>query len=186
MVPLRQLWIPVLLSAALVFVASSVSHALVRFHRSDFGKLSVEPELLELLRKGAVGPGDYLFPRPSGPEEVRDPAFREKFRRGPAGLATILPPGGLPMGRTYLLWLLYAAAASALAAIVAGGAFPPGASAAAVFRTVAVVGFAAYGVAVWQDSIWYGRSFATSLRFTVDAVAYALLTGGAFAGLWPR
>ena len=39
MVPLVDLWLPILLSAVLVFVASSILHMVIPIHRGDFGKL---------------------------------------------------------------------------------------------------------------------------------------------------
>jgi len=35
MVPLAALWLPILLSAIIVFVASSVMHMLLPYHKSD-------------------------------------------------------------------------------------------------------------------------------------------------------
>lgn len=186
MVPLTRLWSPILVSAVLVFVASSISHAVVQFHRSDYGRLPVEAEILELLGKRAVPPGDYLFPRAGSRAELNEASFREKWKNGPAGMMTLLPAGGLPMARTYVLWFLYCAVVGSFAGYVAGRALPAGSSAAAVLRVAAVTAFAGYALALWQDSIWYGRSFATTLRFTADAVAYALVTGGAFGWLWPK
>jgi len=37
MVPIAALWIPILLSAVIVFVASSIIHMLLPYHRSDYG-----------------------------------------------------------------------------------------------------------------------------------------------------
>jgi hypothetical protein len=34
-------------------------------------------------------------------------------------------------------------------------------------------------------SIWYHRSWGTTLRYTVDGLVYALLTAGIFGWLWP-
>jgi len=39
MVPLAALWLPILLSAIIVFVASSVMHMLLPYHRSDYRQL---------------------------------------------------------------------------------------------------------------------------------------------------
>jgi len=38
---------------------------------------------------------------------------------------------------------------------------------------------------LWQMSIWYRRSWSTTLKATLDGVIYGLLTGGAFGWLWP-
>ena len=55
-----------------------------------------------------------------------------------------------------------------------------------VFHLVALVAFASYGLALWQNSIWYSRSWLTTLKSNVDALIYALLTAAIFAWLWPN
>jgi len=186
MVSLTSLWAPILLSAVLVFVASSISHEVVRFHRSDFTKLPGEGDVMDLLRKLAVPPGDYLFPLVTSRTEMKNPAFREKWKRGPVGLTTILPNGGHPMGRTFALWFLYCVAGGVFAAFIAGRALASGASGRDVFLLAGAAAFTGHALALWQAAIWYGRSWATTIKSTVDGFVYGLLTGGAFAWLWPR
>jgi hypothetical protein len=38
---------------------------------------------------------------------------------------------------------------------------------------------------LWEISIWYRRQWGTTLRSNIDALIYALLTGGTFGWLWP-
>lgn len=73
-----------------------------------------------------------------------------------------------------------------LAGYVAGLALPAGAGYRPVFRLVSTVAFAAYALALWQNSIWHGRAWGTTVRSTLDGLIYALLTAGAFGWLWPR
>jgi len=49
MVYLTSLWLPILLSAVMVFVASSIIHMLLAYHRSDYKKLPNEEKLLEAM-----------------------------------------------------------------------------------------------------------------------------------------
>jgi hypothetical protein len=42
MVALTSLWLPILLSAVIVFVASSIMHMLLPYHRSDYQQLPEE------------------------------------------------------------------------------------------------------------------------------------------------
>jgi len=37
MVAIMSLWIPILLSAVIVFIVSSIIHMLLPYHRTDFG-----------------------------------------------------------------------------------------------------------------------------------------------------
>ena len=52
-----------------------------------------------------------------------------------------------------------------------------------VFRIAGTVAWVAYGVAYVQDSIWFGRPWSITIKSMIDALIYALLTGGAFGWL---
>ncbi|MGH9368276.1 MAG: hypothetical protein ACRD3M_11445, partial [Thermoanaerobaculia bacterium] len=75
---------------------------------------------------------------------------------------------------------------SVFAAYVAGRAVPAGPQYLTVFRYVGTTAFAAYSLALWQNSIWYSRSWNTTLKSNFDALVYALLTAGTFGWLWPK
>jgi hypothetical protein len=51
---------------------------------------------------------------------------------------------------------------------------------------VGVTAFASYVIAGWQESIWFKRSWAVTLKNTADGLLYALITAGTFGWLWPR
>src|SRR6266508_3181266 len=96
MVPVMSLWLPILLSAVIVFVASSVIHMVLPYHRGDFKKLPDEDSVMDAFRKFAVRPGDYLFPKPDSPKAMKDPAFLEKWSKGPVGMVTIMKSAASP------------------------------------------------------------------------------------------
>jgi hypothetical protein len=56
MVPLSQLWLPVLVSAIFVFVASSILHMVLPFHRKDFRPLPSEADVMAALRRFDIRP----------------------------------------------------------------------------------------------------------------------------------
>ena len=91
MVPLSSLWLPVLLSAVVVFVASSILHMGLPYHRSDYRKVPAESEVMDALRKFDIPPGDYMMPRPENPAEMKSPEFAEKIRSGPIMICTVMP-----------------------------------------------------------------------------------------------
>ena len=62
MVQIWALWLPVVLSAVIVFVASSVLHMVLKYHQSDYKQLPEEGSVTEAMRKAGVAPGDYHFP----------------------------------------------------------------------------------------------------------------------------
>jgi hypothetical protein len=184
MVSLTSLWLPILLSAVLVFVVSSVIHMALGYHKHDWQKLPAEDEVLEALRKFRLPPGDYMAPRPGSSAEANSPGFKARWEKGPRLVMTVLPsaPG---MGRQLILWFLYAAVVSVFAAYVAGVVLAPGTEYLAVFRITGAVAFAGYALALWQAAIWYGRNMTYTLLSTLDGLVYALVTGGTFGWLWP-
>jgi hypothetical protein len=185
MVPILSLWLPLLLSAVAVFVASSMIHMLLGYHAGDFRKLPQEGAVLEALRPFAIPPADYMMPCASSSKEMKDPAYLDTLKQGPVGVFTILPNGPFSMGRSLVLWFLYSLVVSLFAAYVAGRALPAGSPFLAVLRFAGATAFLAYAFALWHDSIWYGRSWITTLKFQFDGLIYALLTGSIFGALWP-
>jgi len=186
MVPITSLWIPILVSAVLVFVVSSVIHMLLPVHKGDFRKLPKEDEALEAMGKLGIEPGDYMFPQCSSMGEMKDPKFLAKMEKGPVGMLTIMPSGPPAMGASLGLWFVYCAVVGLFAAYVAGRALPVGAHYLAVFRFAGVTAFVGYSLALWQSTIWYKRSAWTTLKSTIDGLVYALCTAGVFGWLWPR
>jgi hypothetical protein len=186
MVPLTALWAPILLSAVIVFIASSLIHMASPWHKNDYPKLPNEEGLRAALRPLAIPPGDYMVPRPTSREELKDPNFLQKVNEGPNLVLTVMPSGPWSMGRNLGLWLLYVIVVSLFAAYVASRALQPGAAYLDVFRFAGTTAFLGYAAALWQMSIWYARAWSTTLKATVDGLIYALLTAGTFGWLWPR
>jgi len=184
--PFQSLWAPVLVSAVLVFIASSLSQAVLPFHRNDFRKLPAEAEVMETFRRTGVERGDYLFPRPANRKDLASAEFREKYEKGPIGIVTVLPKGGNPMARTMLLWFAYCVAVSAFAGFLASRSLPAGAPKRAVFILVAVAAFGGHVLGLWPAAIWFGKSWSTTLTSSIDGVVFGILTGAAFAWMWPR
>ena len=186
MTGLSALWLPILLSAAIVFVVSSVIHMVLPWHKSDYPRMANEDKVMDALRPLAIPPGDYMVPRPSSRGELRSPQFAEKLKRGPVLVLTVMPNGPMAMGKSLVLWFLYCAVVGVFAAYVAGRALHPGASYLEVFRFAGATAFIGYSLALWQMSIWYRRAWSTTVKTTADGLIYALLTAGTFGWLWPR
>lgn len=185
MVPVLSLWLPILLAAVLVFVTSSLIHMFLKYHAKDYRPVpGGEAAAADALRP--LEPGQYAIPYAGSVEAMKDPAYQEKLERGPVAFITIRSPGDVAMGRSLVLWFLFAVVVSIFAAYLTGRALGPGAEYKAVFRFAATAAFLAYGVGTWAESIWYGRPWGTTLKNTVDAAIYAAVTGGAFGWLWPE
>jgi hypothetical protein len=186
MTGLLSLWLPILLSAVIVFVASSIIHMVLPWHKSDYPKLANEDKVMDALRPLSIPPGTYMAPRPSSREDMRSPEFLEKMKKGPVLMLTVLPNGPMSMGRNLIMWFLYSVVVSLFAAYIASRALSTGAPYLHVFRFVGATAFIGYSVALWQMSIWYRRAWGTTIKATVDGLIYALLTAGTFGWLWPR
>jgi hypothetical protein len=186
MTGLFALWLPILLSAGIVFVASSIIHMASPWHKNDYGRVPNEDQLRNAIRPMAIPPGDYMVPRPASREEMRKPEFAEKVKQGPNMILTVMPAGPISMQKNLIQWFLFTLAVSVFAAYVAGRALPAGAPYLAVFRFAGTTAFIGYAVALWQTSIWYSRSWSITAKSTVDGLIYALLTAGMFGWLWPR
>ena len=106
MVPLTALWLPILLSAIIVFVASSIMHILLPYHRSDYQRLPDEDKLLVALRSAGLKRGLYIFPFCTH-KEMKSPVVIEKYKQGPVGMMTVLPTGPPVMPKFLGMWFVY-------------------------------------------------------------------------------
>jgi hypothetical protein len=185
MTGVSALWLPILLSAVLVFVASAIIHMALPWHREDYAKVPDEDRVADALRAFALPPGDYLLPRSSSMNEMRSPGFIDKMNKGPVVMLTVMPNVPMAMGCNRGSWFVFSVVVGLFAGYVAGLALPPGADYRLVFRFVSVTAFLGYSLALWEMAIWYRRSWATTLKSTVDGLVYALLTAGIFGWLWP-
>ncbi len=186
MTALTALWLPILASAVIVFIASSIIHMLPLWHKTDYPAPPNQEQLMDTLRPLAIPPGDYMMPRAADTAEMRAPEFKEKVKRGPVMILTVIHPDTLAMGRSLTLWFVYTAVVSFFAAYVAGRALAPGAPYLEAFRFVGTTAFAGYVLALWQMSIWYHRAWNATIKATFDGLIYALLTAGTFGWLWPK
>ena len=186
MVSIPSLWLPILLSAVFVFLASWLIHMLVPYHRSDYGKVPTEDAVQDALGKFNIPPGDYMIPCACGPEGMNSPDFQAKFKKGPVVMMTVCRPGPMNMGSSLAQWFVYLLLVGMFAAYITGRALRPGAEYLEVFRFAGCTAFLSYSIALWQDSIWYKRKWSTTIKNTFDGLIYGLLTAGTFGWLWPR
>jgi hypothetical protein len=183
MVPVMSLWLPILLSAVLVFVVSSVIHMFLTYHNSDVATVPGEEQVRAALR--SVPPGDYVIPHAGSMAAMSSPEFVKKMTEGPVVIMTVRPNGPPTMTRSLVQWFLYSILVSVFAAYVAGRALGPGATYLDAFRFAGTTAFVGYGLALLQGSIWWGRKWSATLKSVFDALVYALVTAGVFGWRWP-
>jgi hypothetical protein len=183
---LAALWAPILLSAVLVFVASSVIWNVLGAHKWHIRGLPDEAGARQALAKQGLSPGQYAVPYSPSPAAMKDPAFLEKLEQGPVALLVVRRAGRPNMGQFLGAWVLYLLAVSVFVALVAGQALPAGAPYMTVFRVSGSVAFAAYSLGQIPNAIWWGRPWKSAWKEVADGIVYALLTAGSFGWLWPR
>jgi hypothetical protein len=186
MVPLMSLWLPIVLAAVLVFVVSSILHMILPYHRTDWGRVPAEDDVMDALRRFKIPPGDYMLPCGGGPEAMRSTEFLDKMKRGPVALMTMMESGVPSMGKALAWWFVYSLVVGLFAGYVASRVLGPGTHYLQVFRVTGTVAFIGYALALWQNTIWYKRSVAATTKSTIDGLIYALLTAGCFGWLWPQ
>lgn len=186
-VDLMSLWLPIVVSAVGVFIASSIVWMALPHHKNDYGALPDESAVMAAFRAQNVRPGMYCIPSMLGPDgkpNCKDPAFIEKMKSGP--WATFNVMGGWPnMGRSLGLWFAYLLVVCGAVAFIAGSTMAPGASFRSVFQLVSVAAFLPFGLMAVPQHIWKGLPASIVAKELCDGVAYALITGAVFAWLWP-
>ena len=185
MTGLTALWLPILLSAVLVFVASSIIHTMSPWHKKDYPHLPQEDQFRSAVGPLDLPPGDYMVPRAYSMKEMQTPEFLAKLEQGPNVIMTVSRKGIPSMTNSLVLWFLYVVAISIAAAYVAGRALPPGSEYLEVFRFVTTTAFLGYSAALLQMSIWYRRAWNITIKSMIDGLIYATLTAGGMGWLWP-
>ena len=183
--PFGSLWIPVIVSAVVVFIGSSIIHMALKYHQADYKPIPNEENVREALRKAGAAPGVYVTPHCQDMKQMKDPAMIEKYEKGPVALISLLPKGAPAMQKLLSLWFAFNILVSFVAAYIARITLMPGADGMLVMRVTGTIAFAAYGLSHVSDSIWKGQPWSNTGRSLIDSIIYSLLTGLTFRLLWP-
>jgi len=175
------LWLPILVSSIIVFIASAAIWMAMPWHKSDFKKTGNE-EAVRAALKGSA-PGLYMLPYCEGQKGLEDPEMKQKYIDGPQAFITVVANGLPKMGSKMLLSLLYYVVVGVICAYFVSRTASADADYLAVFRISGAVAWVAYGIAYIQDSVWFGRPWSITVKNLSDALIYALLTGGVFGWL---
>jgi hypothetical protein len=186
MVSLGSLWLPILVSAVLVFIASSIIHMVLKYHNKDYKPLPNEDAVRAAIRSGSPPPAQYIIPYCSDMKEMEKTEVKQKFIDGPVAVMNVMRPGVPSMGAYLTQWFIFILIVSLFIAYLAAHTLPVGAEYLRVFRIVGTAGFLAYGAGMAPDSIWMGKPWAITWKQLIDALIYGLVTAGTFGWLWPR
>lgn len=178
---LSQLWMPIIVSAALVWVASSIMHMVLPFHKGEYKGLPDEAKLNAALE--GVAPGNYMFPWCGNMADMKSPEYLAKVEKGPNGILAVWK-GGVNFGQNLTLTLLCYVLIGVFVAYVAWYSGGLGDKYLHTFRVCGASAFLAYGLGHLPRAIWYKDPGALTCVF--DGLVYSLLTAGTFAWLWPK
>lgn len=185
MVPLMALWLPIVLAAIFVFVASSLMHMVLPYHRSDYKKLPEEDKVLTALRGAGLQRGLYVFPFCTH-KDMNSPEIAEKRKQGPVGMLTVFPSGPVVMPKFLAMWFVYCLVLGFFVAYLTGHTVAPGTPYLAVFRVAGTAAFLGYGLGHLSNGIWKGQPWDVTIKEVIDGLIYGLLTAGTFGWLWPH
>ena len=184
---LTTLWLPIGLSAVLVFFASAILWMATPLHKGDYQTPPHEEDIMRALREHKFSPGPYMITWCT-PESRKDPVAMERMKAGPWTLMIV--PAGMPsMGKCLGLWFVNQVILAVLIGYVAYLAIAMGPASPeyfGIFRIVASVALLAHAGMALQDPIWRMAPWRLAATKLVDAVVFSALTAGCFAGFWPR
>lgn len=186
MVSLMQLWLPILLSGAFVFIASSLIHMLLKWHNADYHGFANEDEVLAAVRRGNPAPGIYFVPHCNDMKQMAEPAMQAKYKEGPI-LKVVLRAGMAPsMGKPLAQWFVYCLIVSLFCAYLGASVLPAGTPYLHVFQVIGTAAFMAYAFAAIPHGIWWGNPWNAVAKDLLDGLIYGLITAGTFGWLWPH
>jgi len=184
---ITELWLPIVVAAVGVFIASSLIHMVFKWHNSDYLKLANEDEVRAAIRAGSPVPGQYAVPYCSDMKQMGSPEMQQKFREGPIAWVTLRPTGTPNMGPMLGQWFVLNLVVAALAAYVASKTLMllP-ATFLGICREVGVITFLAYAGGSVSAGIWMGKPWRSVAKEVLDAFIYGAVSALVFAWLWPQ
>lgn len=180
---LSSLWLPIVISAVVVFFASAIAWMALPHHRSDWSKLPDEESARSALK--GVAPGGYTVPHAATPDDRKTEAWQKKAKEGPLAFVSVIPASSMNMGKSLGLWFTHCVVVSIFVAYVTGHAVGTGGEYLKVFQIAGTVAFLAYSAAHVPGAIWMGHEWSRTVKDVIDGLVYGLLTAGVFGWLWP-
>src|SRR5262245_53981651 len=185
MVSLTALWLPIVLSAVLVFVVSSIVHMLLPYHRKDFLRLPDEDAARAVLGRQSLGRGQYFIPFAMDMKAMKEPEMQKKFEEGPVAIVTVLKRGHVNMGPHLIQWFIFLLGISFTIAYVLSRTLADQTEFMQVVRVGSTNAWLGYAGALIWAGIWKGVPWSTVLKDVFDGLLFALVSGWAFAQFWP-
>lgn len=191
---LLPLWLPILLSAAAVWIVSTILGMPFFHHKNDWIGLPADQEnaFMDAIRTIGIKPGNYLFPDFRTREAMESEKVKQALERGPVGHLSLwrtpLSMGG-KMAASFVVYLAVSTLIAYLAAVALPAADKPVAGGwgfAKIFQVVGTAGILAYCFSFIPNAVWFGAYKRSIVASIIDGVVFAMITGAIFAWRWPR
>ncbi|MBI1852144.1 MAG: hypothetical protein HYR85_17530 [Planctomycetes bacterium] len=180
---LFPLWLPILLSAAAVWIVSLIVWMALPHHKRDFIDLSDEDGFMDYIRRSGIKPGNYIFPDFRDRKAMESEKTQKALKEGPVGHLSVWPTPVTMGGKMVATFIVYLVV-STLIAYLTRVALPGAAPFAKVFQIAATAGILAYCFSFIPNALWFGSYKRTIVASIVDGVVFGLITGAIFAWRW--
>jgi hypothetical protein len=182
---LLQLWLPIVLTAVFVFIASSLIHMVFKWHNSDYKKLNNEDEVGAVIRAGNNAPGQYVLPHCMDMKEMQGEAMMKKYIEGPIGFITLKKNGAPNMGPALMMWFVFTVFIAGSAALITLTSVGLQAHPHLAAHSVGTISLLAYCGGSIQQGIWMGRPWRSVMKDLLDGFIYATISAFTFMYFWP-
>ena len=180
-----QLWLPIIATAVLIFIASSLIHMVFKWHNADYKKLANEDDVRAAVRAGSPPPGQYVIPHCMDMKEMQADAMQKKYVEGPIAFLTVRENGPPAMGSSLSLWFVYCIIIAAIAGAIVLQVYGLSANAQRAGCLVGLVSFLTFVGGSVQMGIWMGKPWGSVAKDALDGFIYAGIAGLTFMWLWP-
>lgn len=177
------LWLPILLSAAAVWLISLVFGMALPHHKQDWIGLSDEDGFMDFIRRNGIKPGNYLFPDFRTREALKSAKVEKALNEGPVGHLSVWRTPvtmGDKMVGAFIVHLVVATLIAYLTRIALPGAAPF----AKVFQIAGTAGILAYSFSFIPNALWFGAYKRTIVASIIDGIICGLVIGVIFAWRW--
>jgi hypothetical protein len=140
---IADLWLPILVSAVIVWIASALIWTVLPWHKSDYAKTGDEEGVRAALK--GLAPRFYNVPHVTDMQDLKKAEVGQKFTDGPVAFITVLPNGMPNMARNMVLQIVYFVFVGILCAYFVSRTTGPDADYLEVFRIVVRTALVEYG-----------------------------------------
>ena len=179
-----SLWLPILVAAIVVFVASFLAWMVLPHHKPDFKGLRDEDDFLSSLRARKPEAGQYAFPFCDDYSKLKDPEYKKKYEAGPHGMMLVWP-GPPNMAKALALTFVFYLVVGFCVGYLGAFSLERGAGFMEVFRVTGAAAIFVYTLGFIPNAIWFGRTLRSVVMDVIDCVIYGILTGLIFSWMWP-